>query len=126
MYPFLLLRYDVEWWVNNGHIVNKDVVVIILRIEENSGNRSRNTTLTKHYYVVYSHVSNCELCCLSSRGDPQRHQQRPRSKTTESWRLKIISLELKSWRWRKRTKRERRTKVSSYCIMESIEWDGSG
>lgn len=49
--------------------------------------------------------------CSFSRGDPQRRPQRPRSKITESWRLKITFLERKSWRRKRRIKR--RTKVSS-------------
>lgn len=51
----------------------------------------------------------------SFRGDPLRHRQRPRSKTTDSWRLKTISPEPRSWRWRRRTKRERTIKVGHCC-----------
>lgn len=49
---------------------------------------------------------------MLSRGGLRRLQPRQRSKTMESLRPKTTSLELKSWRWTGRKKRERRTKVS--------------
>lgn len=69
--------------------------------------------------MFIKNVSNCKPCHLFSRGDPQKHQQRPRSKTTESLRLKTISLEPKSWRWKWRTKRERRRMKVSIQVFQT-------